>query len=114
MGTILLFLILIIGVLVVGSLVAGIIVHLIGWLIVGLIAGLLANYFMKGRPADLLNNLILGLAGSITSGFLLNIFHVGGLDNNLIGSVLFATLGAMLLIGVGRIFKSNNTVRTRY
>ena len=114
MGGVLLLIAVIIGALVVGSVVAGFVAHLIGWLIIGLIAGFLANYFMKSRGGDLLNNLLLGVFGSILSGFLLNVFRLGGLDNNLFGSLIFATLGAMLLIGLGRLFKSNGSIRPRY
>ncbi len=114
MGTMLMIMAIIIGAIVIGSLVLGIIGSLLGWLVIGLIAGLLANYFMKSQGRDLLGNLVLGLFGSLLSGFVLNVFRLGGLDNNLIGSLFFATLGAMALIGLGRVFKSGNPVSPRY
>ncbi len=97
----------IILVIVAGSFLMGVVGGLIGWLIIGLIAGLLANALMKGGSRDLFSNLGLGLVGSVLSGFVLNIIGLGRLDNNIIGNLVFATLGAMLLIGLGRMFNFN-------
>jgi uncharacterized membrane protein YeaQ/YmgE (transglycosylase-associated protein family) len=108
MAGILVLIALVVGVLVVGSLVLHLAFSLLGWLLIGLIAGFLANMFMKnGRGGDLIYNLGLGLLGSLLGGFLLNLVGLGRLDNNLIGSVVFSTLGAMLLVWLGRLFTSN-------
>jgi uncharacterized membrane protein YeaQ/YmgE (transglycosylase-associated protein family) len=106
MGSILIIAALIIGGLVIFSLVAGLVGSLIMWVIVGLIAGLLASAIMQDRRS-ILNNVIMGLLGSILSSVILSIFRVGWLDNNIIGSVIFSTLGAMVLIGLSRLFSRN-------
>ncbi|HEX2909968.1 MAG TPA: GlsB/YeaQ/YmgE family stress response membrane protein [Chloroflexia bacterium] len=114
MGALLLLFVVLIAALVIGSIVIGAVAHLIGWLIVGLIAGYLANMLMKGRGSDLLGNLVLGIFGALASGFLLRIVNLGGLDNNLIGRLIFATLGSMLIIALGRAFGGRSSISTRY
>ena len=105
--------IIIIGVLVVGSLIMNLLFSVIGWLIIGLVAGLLANLWLKGRGSDLVGNLVLGLCGSLLSGFTLNLLGMGRLDNNFLGGLIFSTLGAALLIGLGRLFTSGKPLYPR-
>jgi uncharacterized membrane protein YeaQ/YmgE (transglycosylase-associated protein family) len=106
MGSILIIAALVIGGLVIFSLVAGLIGSLIMWVIVGLIAGLLASALMQDRRS-ILSNIVMGLLGSILSSFILSILRVGWLDNNIVGSLIFSTLGAMVLIGLSRLFSRN-------
>lgn len=70
--------------------------HLIGFLIIGLIAGWLAETIMKGRGAGLLVNLIVGIIGAYLGGLL---FGFLGLSmHGLIGSLISATVGAVVLL----------------
>ncbi|MEI7555223.1 GlsB/YeaQ/YmgE family stress response membrane protein [Candidatus Chlorohelix sp.] len=113
MGGLILAVILIIIGLAVLSVVMSMAFSLVGWLIIGLIAGFLANYMMKGRTGDLIANMVYGLLGSVLSGFILTKLGMGGLDNNLIGGVVFSTIGAMAVIGLSRLFSSNRPTYPR-
>ena len=70
---------------------------IIGWIVIGIVAGWLAEQVM-GRNHGLLTNLIVGVVGALLGGFiagnLLNI-PVGGF--NLV-TLLVAFLGACLLL----------------
>jgi uncharacterized membrane protein YeaQ/YmgE (transglycosylase-associated protein family) len=70
---------------------------IIGWIIIGILAGWLAEKIMK-RNHGLLTNLVVGVVGAILGGFiasnLLGI-AVGGFN---IMTLLVATLGAVLLL----------------
>jgi|GEM_PF-1024013 len=114
MGGLIVLALIVIAAIVVGGFVLNVIGALIGWLLIGLIAGYLANYFLKGRASDLIGNLVLGLFGSVVSGILLGITHMGNLDNNFVGSLIFSTLGAMLLIWLGRAIKFGRPSTPRY
>lgn len=114
MGGLIVLALIVIAAIVLGGLVLNVIGALIGWLLIGLIAGFLANYFMKGRASDLIGNLVLGLFGSVVSGLLLNITRLGNWDNSFIGGLIFSTLGAMLLIWVGRAIKFGRPSTPRY
>lgn len=68
----------------------------IGWIIVGLVAGFLAEKIMH-RDHGLLTNLIVGLVGAFIGGGILQLLGIGG-SNGWIFSILTATLGAVLLL----------------
>lgn len=73
----------------------------IWWTIVGGIAGVLAKALTpgnKGEPSGCILTIILGIAGSLLVGFLMRslLGTTGG--GGLIGSIVGATIGAILLI----------------
>lgn len=62
-------------------------------LIVGAAAGWLANLWMKGKSMGLGWNLLLGIGGAFIGSFVLGIA-----GTHLIGKIISATLGAILLL----------------
>jgi uncharacterized membrane protein YeaQ/YmgE (transglycosylase-associated protein family) len=69
-------------------------------LIVGGVAGWLAGQFMKGSGYGLLVNILLGLVGGFVGDL---VFGLLGLDaTNLIGRIICATVGAVLIIVLAR------------
>jgi len=78
----------------------------IGWLIVGAIAGALAHQIVGGRDEPLINDIILGLIGSVVGGFIIGLFtdvsNRDGLGGVLL-SIVVATVGAIILIVIGRV-----------
>jgi uncharacterized membrane protein YeaQ/YmgE (transglycosylase-associated protein family) len=75
---------------------------LIGWLIVGLIAGWLAGKVSRGRGFGCLANIILGLIGAILGGWIFT--KLGLFGGGLIYSIAAATLGAVILVAIARLF----------
>lgn len=73
---------------------------IIGWLVVGLVAGWLAGKVMQGRGFGILWDIIIGLIGAAVGGFLFS-FIVSG-NVGWIGSILIAFVGACILIAVVR------------
>ncbi len=71
-------------------------IHLIGFLIIGLIAGWLAYTIMRGRGAGLIINLIVGVIGAYIGGWLFN--QMGWQMHGTIGSLVVATVGAVVLL----------------
>jgi uncharacterized membrane protein YeaQ/YmgE (transglycosylase-associated protein family) len=70
--------------------------HLIGFLVIGLIAGWLAELIMKGRGAGLIVNLIVGVIGAFIGG---RLFGFLGLSmHGLVGSLISAIIGAVILL----------------
>ena len=77
--------------------------HFIGFLIIGLIAGWLAETIMKGKGAGLIINLIVGVVGAYVGGFL---FGLLGLSmHGMIGSFVTAVIGAVVLLFLVRVIK---------
>lgn len=65
---------------------------IIGWLVLGLVAGALARLLVPGRdPMGLLGTMLLGLAGSLVGGFLADLLF-GDEAIGLLGSVVGAVL----------------------
>jgi len=74
----------------------------IGWLIVGLIAGWLAGKVSRGRGFGCIANIILGLVGAILGGWIFT--KLGIFGGGLIFSIAAATLGAVVLVSIARLF----------
>ncbi len=72
---------------------------LISWIVVGLLAGLLAKWIMPGEgPGGLLITLILGMAGASVGGFVVSLLGGTGATGFNVWSVLVATFGAIILL----------------
>lgn len=74
----------------------------IGWLIVGLIAGWIAGKVSRGRGFGCIANIILGLIGAVLGGWIFT--KLGVLGGGLIYSTAAATLGAVILVAIARLF----------
>jgi uncharacterized membrane protein YeaQ/YmgE (transglycosylase-associated protein family) len=75
---------------------------LIGWLIVGLIAGWIAGKVSRGRGFGCIANVILGLIGAVLGGWIFT--KLGVLGGGLIYSIAAATVGAVILVAIARLF----------
>jgi uncharacterized membrane protein YeaQ/YmgE (transglycosylase-associated protein family) len=72
---------------------------LIGWIILGALAGWLASVINKtNREQGWIGNIVLGIVGAIAGGFLWNLISDsdGSLDFS-IGSLLIAIIGALIV-----------------
>ena len=80
---------------------------IISWIILGLIAGVLAKWIMPGRdPGNIIVTILLGIAGAIVGGFIWNIITGGGVSGINIGSIVLAIIGALILLWLYRMFMS--------
>jgi uncharacterized membrane protein YeaQ/YmgE (transglycosylase-associated protein family) len=70
--------------------------HIIAFLIIGLIAGWLAGKIMKGRGFGLFGNIVVGWIGALVGGFLFDL--VGVTAYGFVGSLITATVGAIVLL----------------
>jgi uncharacterized membrane protein YeaQ/YmgE (transglycosylase-associated protein family) len=83
---------------------------IIAWIVLGAIAGLIANLIMGGREG-ILWTIVLGIVGAVVGGWLagtvLGVADVTGLN---VESIVVAVIGACLVIAVFRALGS----RRRY
>ena len=76
------------------------------YLLIGLVAGWLANLVVKGRGAGLWINLIVGVVGGILGGWLFALFGVFAVGT--VGSLFMALIGAIILLWiVTAVYNSN-------
>ncbi len=74
---------------------------IISWILVGLIAGVLAKWIMPGSgPGGLIITIILGMAGASIGGFIFQLLGGAGATGFNVWSILVATVGAIILLFV--------------
>ncbi len=83
---------------------------IIGWIIIGLVAGALGKLIMPGDdPGGIIVTILLGIAGAIVGGFIASLVGLGG--GGLLWSIVIATIGAIILLAIYRaIVGSRRTV----
>ena len=76
---------------------------IIGWIVVGLIAGVLAKWVMPGDdPGGIIVTILIGIAGGLLGGFLASQLGIGG--GNFV-NIIIATAGAILLLILYRVVR---------
>jgi uncharacterized membrane protein YeaQ/YmgE (transglycosylase-associated protein family) len=85
---------------------------IIAWIVVGAIAGFLANLIMGSREG-LLMMIVLGIVGGLVGGFVAtNVLKMGTVDGINVESIAIATIGAVAVVFVARILTSSRARRT--
>jgi uncharacterized membrane protein YeaQ/YmgE (transglycosylase-associated protein family) len=79
------------------------------WLVVGLIAGLLASFIMRGGYG-IVGDIVIGIVGAFLGGFLASLLGIGA--GGLLGTLIIAVIGACILIAILRMV-SRGTMRRR-
>lgn len=77
-----------------------------GWIIVGIFAGALARSFMRSGNRPFWSDLVLGLIGALVGGFVAGLFDLYKPDGGIslvCANLVIATIGAMIVIGAGRL-----------
>jgi uncharacterized membrane protein YeaQ/YmgE (transglycosylase-associated protein family) len=84
---------------------------ILAWIVVGLIAGILAKIAMPGPdPGGVILTIVIGIVGALIGGFVLNNL-LGGPDVTgfNLTSVLVATFGSIILLAVYRLITRRTT-----
>ena len=80
-------------------------IGIISWIVVGLIAGILGKLIMPGRdPGGFLLTIVIGMIGALVGGLIVQLLGGTGLTGFSIWSILVATLGAIILLAIYRLF----------
>jgi uncharacterized membrane protein YeaQ/YmgE (transglycosylase-associated protein family) len=74
----------------------------IWWIVIGLIAGWIAGHLTRGRGFGCFVDVILGLIGAVLGGWIFT--RLGILTLGFFGSLAAATVGAVLLVAIARLF----------
>jgi len=79
----------------------------IAWIVVGAIAGFLANQVMGSREG-LIMMVVLGIVGGLVGGFIAtSVFKVGSVNGINLESIVIATLGAILVVFIVNALRGN-------
>lgn len=85
---------------------------LLSWILVGLVAGWLADMVMKSPGRGVLFSMILGIVGALVGGFIASaLFNVGDPVSGFnITTLLIAFIGAILTIAIVRALPGRSPV----
>ena len=77
--------------------------EIIWFILIGLVAGWLAGQITKGSGFGIVGDIVLGVLGAFLGGLLFNVLQLpwGGL----VGRLIVATIGAVLLIFIVRLIR---------
>ncbi len=71
---------------------------ILGWIVIGLIAGWLAGKISRGEGYGCITDIVLGLVGSLLGGWIF--VRLGIMGGGFIYSLAAATLGAVILVSI--------------
>ena len=77
---------------------------LVGWIVIGLLAGWIAGKISRGRGFGCIANVILGLIGALLGGWIFT--RLGFWGGGFLFSLAAATVGAVVLVAIARLFSS--------
>ncbi|HBG81617.1 TPA: GlsB/YeaQ/YmgE family stress response membrane protein [candidate division CPR2 bacterium] len=80
--------------------------NLLAWMLLGLIAGWIADLIVPGEaPGGLIGTIIIGIVGAVLGGFIFQALGGPGITGPLsLTSILVAALGAIILLFIVRYF----------
>lgn len=84
---------------------------IITWLIVGLVAGLLASWAMHGSGFGIIGDIALGIVGSVLGSYAFHELHWKAPIDGLAGVILIAFLGAIAVLAALRLVKRTRAAR---
>ncbi|MEO6126553.1 MAG: GlsB/YeaQ/YmgE family stress response membrane protein [Ilumatobacteraceae bacterium] len=86
---------------------------LLSWIVVGLIAGLLARWIVKDDHSGCIYTVIVGIIGALIGGALMNAAGRKGVGEFELRTVLVAAVGAVLLLLILQALGGRSSTRRR-
>jgi uncharacterized membrane protein YeaQ/YmgE (transglycosylase-associated protein family) len=88
---------------------------IIGWIVLGLLAGAIAKLIMPGDdPGGIFVTMLIGIAGALVGGFIASALDIGDLDEFFdIGTWLIAIGGSLLLLLLYRLIVRDRPTNRR-
>ncbi|MEO6778683.1 MAG: GlsB/YeaQ/YmgE family stress response membrane protein [Gemmatimonadaceae bacterium] len=86
------------------------VMDLVTWLIVGLVAGVLASFVMGGGAGGLIGDIIVGSVGAFLGGWLFRELGIHTPFAGLGGTIFVAFIGAVVLLFILRLFRRGRRV----
>lgn len=84
---------------------ADLIMSILLWIIVGLVAGVLASMVMGGTGYGIIGDIIIGIVGAFVGGWIFSKLGVANPIGGLPGTILVAFVGAVVLLFILRLIR---------
>ncbi len=82
---------------------------LLVWIIVGAIAGLLADAVVRGIGVGLVGAILIGIVGGLLGGWLFSLLGIG-IGLGILGDIIVAFVGAVILLLIIRAVRGSRHV----
>jgi len=86
---------------------------IIGWIVVGLIAGGIARWIVKDDRSGCIYTMIVGVIGALIGGGLMSLIDESGVDEFSFRSIIVAVIGAVLLLLILQAIAGRDRARRR-
>jgi uncharacterized membrane protein YeaQ/YmgE (transglycosylase-associated protein family) len=83
---------------------------IIGWIVLGLIAGFIASKIVNKQGEGLILDIVLGIVGAIVGGYLFSLFGGQGVDGVNIYSMFVAVIGAIVVLAIYHSITGRRTI----
>lgn len=84
---------------------------IIGWIVLGLIAGFIASKIVNKTGEGVILDIVLGIIGAVVGGFLFNQFGAAGVTGFNIYSMFVAVVGAVIVLVVYHLISGQRAIR---
>lgn len=83
---------------------------IIGWIILGLIAGFIASRIVDAQGQGLILDIILGIVGAILGGFVFSAFGAEGVTGLNLYSMFIAVIGSVAVLWIYHAFMGRRSI----
>lgn len=83
---------------------------ILGWLILGLIAGFIASKIVNKSGQGMIMDMVLGIIGAVVGGFLFNQFGAAGVTGFNIYSMIVAVIGSIVILVIYHMISGRRTI----
>jgi uncharacterized membrane protein YeaQ/YmgE (transglycosylase-associated protein family) len=83
---------------------------IIGWIVLGLIAGFIASKIVNKQGEGIILDIVLGVIGAVVGGYVFSIFGAQGVSGVNIYSMFVAVVGAIMVLVIYHAIAGRRTV----
>jgi uncharacterized membrane protein YeaQ/YmgE (transglycosylase-associated protein family) len=83
---------------------------ILGWLILGLIAGFIGSKLVNSTGQGVILDIVLGIVGAFVGGFLFTTFGAAGVTGFNIWSMFVAVIGSVIVLSVYHLITGRRSV----
>ncbi len=87
---------------------------IIAWIVLGLIAGIIAKMLLPGEdPGGCIVTTVIGIVGAVVGGMISTYLGFGGVRSFDLRSMAIAVLGAVIFLGLIRVFRPGGSSKRK-
>jgi uncharacterized membrane protein YeaQ/YmgE (transglycosylase-associated protein family) len=83
---------------------------ILGWILLGLIAGFIGSKIVNKNGQGLLLDIVLGIVGALVGGFLFSLFGAGGITGFNLYSLIVAVIGSIVVLWLYHMMTGRRTI----